>query len=519
MFQSAMSGTSSLMGELCDDVVFPIFNFLSVGEKFELGHVNRALFQLFLDRRAWQVLDLGTSEDMLFPLHWFYEPEISEWLFRFPIRTLVVREVDSFERNLSEFLRFEPPLERLRVVGYNGKEIENLDDVKYCGATLRDIEIYLQEDLTCIGALSQLTELRRFHLKRCQKVTDFIPLSACEQLRDVNLDQCQRLSSLEPLLDMKELRILSVCHTGVNDLFPLRHCERLHTLRLDNTGVTLDRMLPFPDLVHLSLNGCTNIESLRSLARCIRLETLSANGCVRLESLRGLSECKRLRSVSLNDCQSLTSIADLGHHPNDVQGLHPCAGLHTLHLDKCVLVSDVSVLDMCPDLRVVTLNGCIGLATSPLPCWPQLQELSVGDMKVSNLATFFSRLPLVSLRTLSLKGVATQPDTAWLARCSSLTALNLANCPWVSDLSFVSHMPGLQRLHLTHCAHVKDLGPLARCLDLRYIDIMGCTLQTAAPLPDLPRLEEVELRYASKVRHEFRDRPYIYIRTEYSKWI
>jgi len=78
------------------------------------------------------------------------------------------------------------------------------------------------------------------------------------------------------------------------------------------------------------------------------MHTLNLNSCEQLTDVSALAGCAALHTISLACCERL----------RDVSGLSGCAALHTLDLSECDDLSDVSALGGCAALQRLDLSCC-----------------------------------------------------------------------------------------------------------------------------------------------------------------
>lgn len=290
---------------------------------------------------------------------------------------------------------------------------------KWAGLTgLQSVDVGSYWRLDSIAGLEKLTNLTRLNLSANANITDFEPISHLHKLRELYLSRCAGLSDPAPLTGLRELRVLVLDGTGccehgwiaslpalislsldrcdVSSLEFLSSLSKLRALRVKpreglKSGLDLSNC---PDLRRLELSisafntedivwrenapledvtllgaRCDDVKRLGS-AKLRRLRVSHAHG---MTDLTALSQQTGLRVLNVSECTSLrtgegaevlteleeldlsgTGITDVGF----AQGLQK---LHTLRLDNCAALTDLSGLEGLKNLRYLSLYGVFGL--------------------------------------------------------------------------------------------------------------------------------------------------------------
>jgi len=93
--------------------------------------------------------------------------------------------------------------------------------------------------------------------------------------------------------------------------------------------------------------GMPAIDRRVGLSGCAALHTLKLNGCGGLTDVSALAGCASLHTLDLTGAGNVTDLP-----------LSRCATLHTVIAWNCTGLTDVSGLASCAALRVLSLVGC-----------------------------------------------------------------------------------------------------------------------------------------------------------------
>ena len=133
--------------------------------------------------------------------------------------------------------------------------------------------------------------------------------------------------------------------------------ERTHLDLSNRQNLTSEKIVEIikahPNLESLDLSGNNNVDNdvLAAIANCPNLHTLNLNYCSGVTDVSALAGCANLHTLILNACSGVT----------DVSALAGCANLHSLNLSHCKGVTDVSALAGFTNLHTLKLYNCIGV--------------------------------------------------------------------------------------------------------------------------------------------------------------
>ena len=114
---------------------------------------------------------------------------------------------------------------------------------------------------------------------------------------------------------LTQLKSLEIRYSTVDSCLPLRECEALEVLELDNCEVeSLEGLAGHSKLQELHLTGWssqTNLKNLDELKGCTALRVLALSKAKMLEQVDGLSDCLALEKVRLRETPHLVSLDGL----------------------------------------------------------------------------------------------------------------------------------------------------------------------------------------------------------------
>lgn len=358
------------------------------------------------------------------------------------------------------------------------------------------------EALSDLSALRRLPTLHTVSLAGCRSLTDVAPLAALPALRQLDLTGCRRLRDLSALAGVRTLQQLDLGRipaamtfsqgpqvlTGRGALetyfrrvargtFPREKARlaplyrRLRSLlhssdaALRAQGLELLAALDEPELLDLLVQG-SRVEAGRLMSGPAFLR-----GGQRPDAALDLTLLQALSARPGHPmCAELASIRSLTvERPSADQlgGLRPLRGLHTLRLSAVHTEADLSFLSQQAALRSLTLRDARSLHS--------LGGLPLGDLASLSLST------LPALRTLTLDAPALQSLS--LKRCDTLehlhiraprlTRLTLDQLPRLRTLTLEA--PALEHLKLwrLHAVEAMDLTvPALRHAELDQFDAM-----------------------------------------------
>lgn len=271
--------------------------------------------------------------------------------------------------------------------------------------------------------------------------------------------------------DQEELSLVS-CN-GLHDLSLLTRFPRLRRLdlRLCYHLRDISHLSQVPHLESLHLSACFSLEDAAAVARLSWLTTLYLSRTA-IQTLPSLHRLSRLQTLSLYDCARLRS-------------LDPLVSLKTLQkldLRACTSLTDFSPLEGLTSLTELDLQDCPGFSSlEPLGSLTALSTLNLRNSTGWNDLRPLSRL--TALRSLDLSLCAFGGDLTPLAGLRELHTLHL-NKTAVTDLRPLAGHPRLNVLELNE-TQVTDLSPLHAITTLRNLCLIRCAALPAAQIEEL----------------------------------
>jgi hypothetical protein len=214
-------------------------------------------------------------------------------------------------------------------------------------------------------------------------------------------------------------------------------------------------------------------------------------------------------------------IVDFGSSENSVilnlDGLKGCRRLHTLNLDKCPNLLDISGLKNFHGLKVLWLDGfsnseqfnfisdCKSLESLSQNSSELVKVDYVSDLRLlKNLSIYGNEsltdlsplIGLTSLTNLDLSGCISITDLSPLKNHTSISILNLSFCESLTDLSPLKNHTSISILNLSFCESLTDLSALTGLTSLRGLNLEQCGNSIdLTPLSSLNELIELNLSY------------------------
>lgn len=364
--------------------------------------------------------------------------------------------IDGFAAENMTMLTPLPKLQLLELS--NGRDTTNdgLASLRHL-STLHTLRLDCNKQVTDLSPLSGLTALSELSLwHSC--VADLSPLSRLH-LTELVLDHNLQVTNLSPLADMLSLRVMS-----------LEHCEIL-----PDEGI--HALLSVKQLHTLNLSYCSSLTSagLCSLSELTGLKKLDVSFTALSDhSLGVLCQSLALDELVLSCCE----ITNLGLAFLPLQ-----SNLHTLHLDHCERISNLTPLKRLTALRELLLSDCDGLvddSLDPLSTLVNLQKLDLSNTYLTE-ACLLNLACLTSLQMLDVDFSFSDRGLQVIASLVSLQHVKVHKQISNFGLKSLSGLVGLERLDLSNCRRVRDQGllGLTALAGLHTLNLSGVPLTDA----------------------------------------
>ncbi|MDE0452555.1 MAG: hypothetical protein OXI90_12430 [Gammaproteobacteria bacterium] len=346
--------------------------------------------------------------------------------------------------------------------------------------------------------LAGLTMLRQLYADGIG-LSDLSPVQGLAALNSLQIPN-NPVSDLSPLSDMTQLRSLNLNGTKVVDLSLLAGL-RLRSLRVDDTGVSLDDVVALPhagDLSSLGLKGL-GIDDISALSNfgSLRFLWLGWNGISDLEPLRGLTET-RLLDLEGND---VSNIAALGRLPNlqslylagnNVSDLNALTGLSSL---RWLELRRNQVSDLAPLVRreIWDLDSSPGvnLYGNPLDSAsvhehvPKLESWGIRVWGAGHAAVAIPDPALRALIAQAIAGARVRLDDPITEESIKRLVILQAFNAGIADLAGLDAAANLTWAWLGS-NHISNVGPLAAAHELAGLDLSDNRISNVGPLTDNP---------------------------------
>lgn len=278
-------------------------------------------------------------------------------------------------------------------------------------------------------------------------------------------------------------------------------------------------------LVFLSVEFCSNLESISSHFRLRSLQTLLLTGCSKLEKFPDIEDkMASIERVSLNS----TAIKEL---PSSIENL---VGLKVMTLSFCRNLSRIpSSIYKLQHLERLLLDGCSELTKFPenmpeetqpfcfkismianndMMWFPMLTCLDLQNCKLSEVDFLMNLVCFSTLKDLDLSGNNFVNLPTCINRFTKLRRLELANCIWLEGIPELPR--SIKRIGARNCTSLETYSELVRVFmfntedrstKLRYLDFSNChKLADQNPLQSLADTSSRCISVDEGFREDFR---------------
>lgn len=243
--------------------------------------------------------------------------------------------------------------------------------------------------------------------------------------------------------------------TGVDDLSFLSKCDRISTLRIENSGVA-DGVVPDLSEVpirYLYLTGNPELTQLTLNTEKLREVDLSGTNVENLDFLTG---AENLISLNLEN----TNVSDLSP-------IALLTEITCLNLSGSQVKSFATELN-CLGLKELYLDGCGLTSSDGLGDYVALRKLDLGDNSLTDVSFIDKIAPNLELLDLGGNDI-TVSDLAFLQNANNMDhleidSIDLSEC----QLSYLVNMMKLSTLDARNC-HLTDISGLQNCTKLKCI--------------------------------------------------
>ncbi|CAI9087661.1 OLC1v1021790C1 [Oldenlandia corymbosa var. corymbosa] len=313
-------------------------------------------------------------------------------------------------------------------------------------------------------SLYSLRELVWLILRQCSHLQELGSLKKCSKLEVLDLSGAYSLKTIhdKSFSSNRELRILNLSQSQIINLPLLRD---------------------LPNLTHLLLRDCDQLERLRKITALSCLQILDLSGCTNFKEFVDPS-FEKISSLKVLDV-SRTSVDKL---PLDISIL--CE----LRATDCLKLKELPLFDPIKGLRVLNVSGSCHLDVIPNGFFSCLTFLEVLNLSNTNIKCLPALSDLHKLRLLLLSRCTALVSLGELQSTTRLEILDLSGSTALKEIQGESleDMIRLQKLDLSGTKITRL--PHLSSTNLRQLVLKNCfNLKEFPSLKNLSRLEELNL--------------------------
>lgn len=352
--------------------------------------------------------------------------------------------------------------------------------------SLRDLTV----DAAILDQLGKLKKLETLIFARCHFEADALAQwSAAAPLRYVYFEDCEGDVNLNFLAEKTSLLLLDVKNCGLTD-------EDLPAL--NQSGLRKVCLNDNPDFTDTSkLSGLENLQELEIANTGVKsLESVAVPTLQKID----FSGTPLTDVAVLENCPDLTAVTGSYSQVTDIAPLARMTQLESLKFAGCDL-SGLSPELRFESLRLRTLNlENTGITTlAPFSDLTQLMAAYLGYNDLNNTELQILAKSAETLKYLDLSGTGFQstgaPEDAWIGKCQNIQELYLDNTR-LTDLRFMQDMTALTTLSAWACG-LQDISHLGKCTALTQL----CLAEN--DMENLDGLEQIPLEQSDLARFDF----------------
>ncbi|KAK3032617.1 hypothetical protein RJ639_036577 [Escallonia herrerae] len=362
--------------------------------------------------------------------------------------------------------------------------------------SLKVLEISGSSSLNIIpdDFFTHMPQLQSLNLSELQISSLPLSLYTLSELRWLILEGCSHLKKLESLGKLANLVVLDLSAATSFESFSdktFSKNQKLQMIKLSKTKIkTLPLLRDLRELTHLLLNGCVNIDRMRSITSLTSLQTLD------LSSARKFKEFHDSSFETIIGLKFLDLSGTLVNHlPSNI------SNPRHLYLKCCSQLKQLPLLEGLAGLQVLDLSGSSELNTIGNDFFEHLTCLQVLNLSETSVESLPSLSTLCSLRQLLLSHCLSLRTLPELTSLTKLEVLDLSQCSALAEVrdSSFEHLLRLQRLDLSETM-IDCLPPLPNPGNLRSLLLKKCAnLKVLPPLTSLAKIEELNLSGVSSL--------------------
>lgn len=296
------------------------------------------------------------------------------------------------------------------------------------------------------------------HVDLAQHIGSFLHPKEMAIFAQVNLF-CHKVAPFSLMQSLREKQFISFEQLdSYRKSFKLSNFSQLFNISSDSSCL---------ENLDLSFSNTDDAKLIEIIVNCPKLISINLTSCAFITdtSVRTLIDnCPNLRWINLNGCfitdASIGAIAD--KYPD----------LSNIYLKNCALITNAAVIalaDKCPYLTQINLKGCTLITNAAV--------IALADKCPKLTYTVLTGCPITDAAVMALAH-----------KCPNLTHINLANCELITDAALImlaDNCTNLAQIILAGCALITDaaIGALAnRCTKLNMINLYNCLLISNAAI-------------------------------------
>ena len=361
---------------------------------------------------------------------------------------------------------------------------EDIDNINQISAlkTLKTLTVNSGDDISWLSVLPSVTSLTL----NSSSVTDYSVLYGMPALEELNLTYALDLRDIGFVRSMPKLRSLSIRHSEIISLEPLRDSISMQTLYIDasnNDLINIDALSTLTSLQTMLVDAddaeCPSLSALTHL----RTVALPANHIEAIAELTEITELHVLDNWPIGelDCAELSRFVNVKTLMiSEVDTVKNFAALHELPLLTTLRIDDISLTNRknfsdvfnLPYLETLELQSCsIAMDMATLKPSPSLQRLSI----VGGYSWRF-----YDGETMVQEHSGAAPFAKVLGDMTSLRVLELPDA-MLESISFVGALKELELLNISG-NYVTDVAVLSELPELRVVFCLKNPIQNAAAI-------------------------------------
>ena len=266
-----------------------------------------------------------------------------------------------------------------------------------------------------------------------------------------------------------------------------------HLLRIYRTASMLStnqigNFYPSLKIIDFGSGKNEHIQNLDGIVSCKELHTLNLDDCPSLKDITGLQEFNDLRALWLDGFKDYKQYRYISEC-KCLEGLSQ-NGSELISLDHLIPLVNLKIISFCGNTELIDLN--------PLSHLKKLTNLYLENC--TNISDIGPLSNLNALTYLNLRSVDKIINISPLSDLKSMTNLILEYCWQITDITPLSELKSITELNLGNCAEVSDFSPLSELKKITNLNLESCNnIIDLTPLSELINITELNLGNNSSI--------------------